>query len=99
MGTMEIDSLYTSCVSNVLQEKVYTHSDNYNAKICNNCGLLASLNTNPRFQTYICSKCGDSADIKNVESCWSSLILRNTLSAMGVKFSSMPALPTIEEEQ
>ncbi len=83
-GEMEVATFYSSGLSSVFNEKLYTHSDHHEVKLCANCGTRCDFNSSQQYQTYSCSICQDKTDIKNFDGSWASLVFISTLEAMGI---------------
>jgi DNA-directed RNA polymerase beta subunit len=82
VGEMEKDVLVSNGVPRFLSEKFFEHSDVFPLYNCRGCGKQAVVNH--KIGRYKCSKCGDDADIAEVQSSWSSKTFVQEIQSMGV---------------
>ena len=82
VGEMEKDVLVGNGLSRFLSEKFYDHSVGFNLYICWGCGKYATVNH--QLKKYKCKKCGDNADIAEVQSSWSAKLFNQELQSMGI---------------
>lgn len=87
---MERDVLASHGTSRFLGEKMFAHSDGYYVYICQECGNYSIVNHKERL--FECKQCGDSANIVEVPSSWSSKLLFHEMqsSQIGIKFILKP---------
>jgi DNA-directed RNA polymerase beta subunit len=88
IGSMEKD-VYAGAHGTMLalQEKFGAHSDGCKMFKCR-CGRTAIVNREKKL--YSCGRCGDSADITEIETSWTSNLLMNELESMGVGVRMIP---------
>ena len=65
-----------------LSEKFYDHSDGFKTYICRGCGKTSVVNH--ALKRYKCKKCGDNADIAEVDSSWSAKLFNQELHTMNI---------------
>jgi DNA-directed RNA polymerase II subunit RPB2 len=94
VGEMEKDVLIGNGVSRFLSEKFFDHSDGFRVYICRGCGKYADVNH--KIGKYKCSKCGDNADIAEVDTSWSSKLFIQEMASMNI--GARPALTPYEYE-
>jgi DNA-directed RNA polymerase II subunit RPB2 len=87
IGTMEKDVMVSHGASLALQEKFGAHSDGCKMYKCR-CGRTAIVNVEKRL--YSCGRCGDAADIVEIDTSWTSNLLVNELESMGVGIRMLP---------
>lgn len=67
---------------NSFNEKIRDDSDGCTATYCRRCGYMAARND--AFHIYKCVHCGDSADLTEVASCHSAIVLQHELQSIGI---------------
>jgi DNA-directed RNA polymerase II subunit RPB2 len=82
IGYMEKDTLIGNGLSRFISEKFYNHSDGFKTYICRGCGNNANVNF--ALNIYSCKRCGEMADIAEVDSSWSSQLFRHELRSMNI---------------
>lgn len=95
VGEMEKDVLISNGLSRFLSEKFYDHSDGFKVYICRGCGKYATANH--RHKRYQCRKCGDNADITEVDSSWTSKLFMQEMQSMNI--GARPSLTPYEYEE
>jgi DNA-directed RNA polymerase beta subunit len=83
LGEMENWVFTSHGTMRALHEKFYKDSDGFDIPICRVCGNRAVVNE--KMGIYKCKACGDTADIANVSSSWTTNLFTQEASAMNVK--------------
>ena len=81
-GEMERDCSLASGASAVLNERMCTSSDHFNAKLCAKCGILGTVITDNSGEDF-CTAC-KGTDINATEMTYASKLLFQELTSMGV---------------
>jgi DNA-directed RNA polymerase II subunit RPB2 len=81
-GEMERDCGVAHGASAVLRERMMISSDAYDAPICEHCGLIGTVVTNPYGETS-CMSCG-SADVHKIKMPYAGKLLMQELMSMGI---------------
>ena len=95
IGYMEKDTLVSNGLARFITEKFYNHSDGFKIYLCRGCGSQATVNVEQNI--YSCKRCGDLADIAEVDSSWTSQMFMHELRSMNV--GVMPLLQPYEYEK
>jgi hypothetical protein len=82
LGEMEVDCLLSHGTSGFLKERIFECSDMYNAYVCNQCGLLATVN--PQKNIYICHSCGNTNNFSKINLPFASKLLWQELYSLGI---------------
>lgn len=82
IGEMEKNSKYIHGTMGSLYEKLFNDSDGCELYICAVCGKKAVVNK--KSSLYYCKRCEDNADIRVVDSSWSSNLFIGECESMGV---------------
>lgn len=88
---MERDVIVSHGASRFLGEKAFSDSDGFYVYICAQCGNYATA-VNHHERMFECRQCGDSANIYEIPSSWSSKLLFHEIqsSMIGTKFILSP---------
>ena len=95
IGYMEKDTLVGNGLARFITEKFYNHSDGFKIYICRGCGNQATVNIEQSI--YSCKRCGDLADIAEIDSSWTSQMFMHELRSMNI--GVMPFLQPYEYEK
>jgi DNA-directed RNA polymerase II subunit RPB2 len=82
LGEMEVDCLLSHGASGFLKERIFECSDMYSAYVCNQCGLLATVN--PHKNIYLCNSCGNTNNFSKINLPFASKLLWQELYSLGI---------------
>lgn len=95
LGHMEQNVLVVNGVGRFLQEKMFDHSDGYVDYLCNTCGKAAIKNMETGMLK--CKRCGDAADIKQINTSWCSKSFFQILESCGIGVNRHTIPPNLHD--
>jgi len=81
-GEMERDVMIAHGTSEFLKERMLEVSDNFEAFVCKNCGLLAQVN--PKIGKYKCSSCPDTTEFAQIRIPYAYKLFLQELESMTI---------------
>ena len=81
-GEMEKDCMLSHGISQFLKERILDVSDHYKMYTCNQCGMIATVNTNKGI--YMCKKCNNYSNFAEVHIPYAFKLLVQELESMAL---------------